>query len=337
MTAGKQAISEKIPWLWRLSCLHWATRLLNVWRESVLASLQLPITVPPELVLPDYSIYRYTDQIYKVIRHKSTAPRYLTNEQRSKKGYDHKLDPSISRARKTILEYALCNSWDYFCTFTLSPEKNDRFDLDAWHKSFIQWLKDERKKGYDIRYVIVPERHENGAWHAHGLFKGNIDLVSFADLHRAGEFLPEYLYKNGYYNWPAYQKKFGFCSFALIRNTVAVSFYMIKYIRKDLGKHGIDVGKHLLWHSNPLARSVKHGDVYGFCDYLDGFLTNDYDFCATGMTKLRDNLDWTFALEYMMLEPLELSEQAVTPEEIEVDQYMESVQMAMDEIYGVEL
>ena len=300
--------------------------------------LQAPIVAPPELVLPDYSIRRYTDQIFKVIRNKSTAPRYLTTEQRSKKGYDHKLDPAISRARKTVLELALCNPWDYFCTFTLSPEKNDRFDLDAWHLRFTQWLRDQRKKGYDIRFVLVPERHKDGSWHAHGLFKGNVELVSFADLHRAGQPLPEKLVKNGYLNWPSYQVKFGFCSFARIRDPVAVSFYIVKYISKEIGQHGVNVGKHLYWPSKPLARSVKHGEIYGACTYLDGFLTNHYDFCSTGMTSIKDNLDWTFAFEYMLLDPLDLSDQAVSAAEVsEADLYMEAVQIAMDEIYGVEL
>lgn len=298
--------------------------------------LQTPIVAPPELVLPDYSIYRYTDQIYKVIWNKSTAPRYLTIEQRAKKGYDHKLDPSISRARKTVLELALCNSWDYFCTFTLSPEKNDRFDLDSWHQRFTQWLRDQRKKGYDIRFVLVPEKHQDGSWHAHGLFKGNVDLVSFADLRRAGQRLPDKIVKNGYFNWPAYQEKFGFCSFGLIRDPVAVSFYIVKYISKEIGQHGINVGKHLYWPSKPLAHSVKHTELYGSCSYLDGFLTNHYDFCSIGMTRVEDNLDWTFALEYSLLEPLDFSDQAVAAAEVnEADLYMDAVQMAMDEIYGV--
>lgn len=291
---------------------------------------QNPIVAPPELVLPDYSIRRYTDQIYKVIRNKSTAPRYLTADQRSKKGYDHKLDAAISRARKTLLELALCNPWDYFCTFTLSPDKNDRFDLDAWHKGFLQWLRDERKKGYDIRFVLVPEQHKKGSWHAHGLFKGNMDLISFADLRRSGHRVPDKLVDGGYLNWPAYQEKFGFCSFGRIRDAVAASFYIVKYLNKDIGDGGINVGKHLYWASKPLARSVKHGEIYGGCSYLDGFLTNHYDFCSTGMTRVSDDLDWAFAFEYMLLESLDLSDQEDAAAETEADTYMDAVQMVLD-------
>lgn len=292
---------------------------------------QKPFVAPPELALPDYTIHRYPlHDIYKVVRFRSTAPRYVSNVERARKGNECKLDPAISRARKKVLELALCNPWDYFCTFTLSPAKNDRFNLDMWHKSFIQWLVDQRKKGYDIRYVLVPERHKDGAWHAHGLFKGDVPLVSFADLRRAGHKLPDKLIDGGYLNWPAYQKKFGFCSFGRIKDPVKVSFYTVKYVNKEIGKHVSNVGKHLYWASKPLERSVKHGEIYGNCSYLDGFLTNKYDFCDTGMTRLEDNLDWTFALEYMMLESLDLSDQTVSEVETEADTYMEAVQTVLD-------
>lgn len=289
-----------------------------------------PIEAPPELLLPDYVVHRYTDTMYKVIRNRSTAPRYVSAEARSKKGNENKLDPSVSRARKTVLEYALCNPWDYFCTFTLSPEKNDRFDLDKWHSSFLQWLRDQRKKGVDLSFVLVPERHKDGSWHAHGLFRGNMELVSFADLRAQGVRLPDKLVYGGFYNWPAYQQKFGFCSFGRIRNRIATGFYIVKYINKEIGKQGIKVGKHLHWQSKPLARSVKHGEIYGHCAYLDGFLTNHYDFCSTGMTHVDDNLDWTFALEYMLLEPLDISDQTDDPAELEADAYMEAVQLVLD-------
>ena len=292
---------------------------------------QKPIVAPPELVLPDYTIHAYPlHNMYKVVHFRSTAPRFVSTADRAKKGNDHKLDPAISRAKKVVLELALCNPWDYFCTFTLSSGKHDRFDLDEWHRGFTQWLRDERKKGYDIRFVLVPERHKDGAWHAHGLFKGNVDLVSFADLRRAGHRVPDKLVNGGYLNWTAYQKKFGFCSFGRIRDPVACGFYTTKYLNKEIGQHVSNVGKHLYWASRPLERSVKHGDIYGHCSYLDGFLTNRYDFCDTGMTHVKDNLDWTFAMEYMLLEPLEFSDPVDHAPENEVDTYMDAVQMVLD-------
>ena len=287
---------------------------------------QNPIVAPPELVRPDYSIYDYRNGMYKVIRFRSTVPRYISVEARSKKGNDSKLAPAISRARKVVLELALCNPWDYFCTFTISKDKYDRDNLIKWRDSFTQWLRDQRKKGLDVAYVLVPEKHKDGSWHAHGLFRGNMELVSFADLWAQGVRLPSYLVNGGYLNWPDYQKKFGFCSFGHIRNRVATAFYATKYLTKDLSTHVSDVGLHLYYCSRGLERSEKHGDIYGGCAYLDGFLTNKYDFCDTGMTHVNDKLGWDFALEYMAIEPLETEDEYIQ----EVDQYMEAVQMTLD-------
>ena len=188
---------------------------------------------PPELVRPSYNIYRYTDQIYKVVHFKSTMPGYRAFG--DVQHHDEKMDSSISRAKRVILELALCNDWQYFCTFTISSSKYDRHDLKTWNKKFKQWLRDQRKKsGRPFCFVLVPEQHVDGSWHMHGLFDDSPTLVSFRELYDSGEDIPWKLVKGGYFNWPDYQKKFGFCSFGEIRDRVAVAFYITKYISKSL-------------------------------------------------------------------------------------------------------
>lgn len=294
-----------------------------------------PIVASPELVGPDYSIYDYRNGIFKIIRFRSTAPRLLPVGGNKKKGNDHKLDAAISRARRVVMELALCNRWDWFCTFTISKDKFDRSNLIKWRDSFTQWLRDQRKKGLDIAYVLVPEKHKDGSWHAHGLFRGNVPLVSFADLRSSGHCVPDKLVNGDYFNWLAYQEKFGFCSFGRIRYPVATGFYVTKYLTKDLSDHVSQVGLHLYYCSKGLERSVKHGDVYGYCAYLDDFLVNDYEFVSTGMTHVKDGLGWDFALEYMEVEPL-VDFQAVqdAKDPWGVDDYMEVVQLALDGFPG---
>lgn len=287
------------------------------------------IIAPPDFVRPDYSIYDYRNGIYKVVRFKSTAPRLCPPSERKKKGNDHKLDAAISRARRVVLELALCNPWDWFCTFTISQDKFDRDNLIKWRDSFTQWLRDQRKKGVDVAYVLVPERHKNGSWHAHGLFRGNIPLVSFSALRASGIKVPDKLVDGGYFNWLDYQKKFGFCSFGAIRDPVATGFYTTKYLTKDMSDHVSQVGLHLYYCSKGLERSLKHGDIYGHCGYLDTFLSNEYEFCDTGMTHVKDGLGWDFALEYMDIQPLfDASDDQQTG--VYVDDYMEATQIALD-------
>lgn len=289
---------------------------------------------PAELVRPDYNVYRYTEQIYKVVRFHSTAPLGIKSDREKHQSYDKKLDASLSRTRRIVLELALCNTWKYFGTFTISPEKFDRHDFKGWYAKFYEWMKYHRKKyGMRMDFVFVPERHEDGCWHMHGLLDDiSPFLVSFADERAAGLNVPDKLVQGGYYDWPDYREKFGYCSFGLIKDTVAVSYYITKYVTKDLGTESEELGKHLYRCSKGLNRAEFHGDVYGHCAYLDQFLVNHYDFCDTGMTKLKDGCDWTFGFQYMDhsvgLDSFDYL--AETDESREVDSYWEATQLLLD-------
>ena len=76
-----------------------------------------------------HSVYRYTDQIYKIIQWNSVIQHFGPGPADQQKHYDKKLDSSISRTKRVILEKALCNPWEWFCTFTISESKYNRKDL----------------------------------------------------------------------------------------------------------------------------------------------------------------------------------------------------------------
>lgn len=286
---------------------------------------------PAELVRADYNIYRYTEQIYKIVRFRSTAPLGIKTNKEKHQTYDKKLDASLSRSRRVVLELALCNDWAYFCTFTIG---GSRYDLKTWDTQFKQYIRDLRKKyGLKIDYVLVPEKHKDGAWHMHGLFSDITPLlIRFSTLLKNGFDVPVSLAEKDYLDWWDYSQKFGYCSFGPIRNKVAVAFYVTKYITKDMQSDAIDVGLHLYYCTQGLNRAEFHGDVYGNCSYLDKFLQNHYDFCDTGMTRLKDNCDWAFGFDYMdhsdVMESFEYSEDI--QEAMEVDSYWEATQMALE-------
>lgn len=289
-----------------------------------------PITNPPELVRADYSIYKYTDKIYKIIRFKSTViPLRLADRSKFEK-HDDKLPAALSRARRVVLELGLCNPWEYFCTFTISKDKHDRFNLVKWRDTFTQWLRDQRKKGYDIQYLLVPERHKDGAWHMHGFFSGITPLlVTFAEERKQGMKVPDKLVDKGYLDWPGYREKFGFCSFGVLQDPVAAAFYIIKYMTKEMQVKSMAVGLHLYYCTQGLNRSEKHGEIFGVCSYLDQFLQNDYEFCKTGMTHTKHALGWEFAMEYMDFEPLYDNGQNDNLSVV-ADDFYEMVQLSMD-------
>lgn len=281
----------------------------------------------------DHSVYRYTDQIYKIVQFYTPRTLHLVGSKKEKKHYEDKLEASLSRSRRVILEKALCNPWDYFCTFTISGDKADRTDLHSWWKRFSQWLRDERKKGFSISFLIVPEMHADGSWHAHGLLAGvpEDQLISFRQMDCAGyrspdgRRLPLKLRKSRYYNWPAYQSRFGFCSLGKIKDPIACGFYITKYITKDRSSMVQDVGLHTYYLSRGLQSATKHLDFFDRDPFVDSLLVYKGQFCATGFTHVRDHLDWTFLLEYD-LSPLEQlrfveSELDPTPAELEAAEF----------------
>lgn len=292
---------------------------------------------PLEVVRPDYSIWHYTDAIYKVVNFKSTLPRICPPVRTEATKYENKLVQSLSRARRTVLELALCNDWAYFCTFTLDKTKYKRDDLPKFQKDLSQFIRDYRKKAkkygqdLDIHYLIVPEEHEKyDAWHMHGLLSDITPFtIPFYCERQQGKIVPDKLVEGGYFNWPDYQKKFGFCSLGRIRNRVATSFYITKYITKQIDDCKLPPNAHAYYSSQGLNRAVLHGDIYGHCSALDQYLQYDYEFCRTGMTHVKDGLGWDFAFEYIdhgYIEPLELCSAEV---EAEVDRYVSYTQSAI--------
>lgn len=289
-----------------------------------------------------HTVYRFTDQIYKVIQFYSDVPRRGPGPGEVQH-HDKKLDSSLSRTKRMILEKALCNSWEWFCTFTIAKSKHDRKDLVGWRDGFTQWMRDQRKKGFPIQYLLVPEQHKDGSWHAHGLFAGlpASELIFFHEMDRQGyrsqegRRLPRKLRDSEYMNWPAYQDKFGHCSFGCINNPVAAGFYITKYITKDNDRMVQEVGLHSYYCSKGLNVAEKHLDFWGRDPEIDRLLVNKYDFCATGMTHVKDGYDWSFCSEFIDFKHLEVldfsyGQESEDPALREAMSYYDFEQMSFD-------
>lgn len=205
-------------------------------------------------------VYRYGSQVRVIYFKRQTAlpgwgnagkKEHMFGE--NQEGNDGRYEENIIRARSKILELAMCNPWDNFVTLTLDPQKYDRYKLHDWQRDLSQWIRDQRKRGKgDLRYLLIPEMHQDGAWHMHGLMAG----IPAGDLERNG---------NGYLDWPRYRRKFGFISLDAIKNAVAVSKYITKYVRKDTDATAtaLESGRHLYYHSRGLLgrELILEGEV----------------------------------------------------------------------------
>lgn len=177
---------------------------------------------------------------------------------------------SLKRAKDKVFEIVSCNDWAYMVTFTLDKEKIDRYNAAEVQKRFCKWL-DNNVQRRGLYAIIIPELHEDGAIHFHGLVNNALEM-RFSDTYKVkGKKKPvklSTLRKNGkkpqdsdvkkVYNVVNYNLGFstaikltgdGFDeAFEELNESISrVASYMTKYCTKDMqkifGSYYIAVGK----------------------------------------------------------------------------------------------
>lgn len=171
------------------------------------------------------------------------------------------------RAASQLRDYALCNEWKYFVTFTLDAARVDRYDVGAMTRRLNRWL-DNRVRRDSLRYIIVPELHQDGALHYHGLINDALPVVDSGTISRPGDKRPhkprskrqraEWLEAGGHvvYNLPDWGYGYS-TAIELYGERLAAIRYVCKYITKAHGK----VAGRWYYHSRNLAAPEV---IYGY-------------------------------------------------------------------------
>lgn len=142
---------------------------------------------------------------------------------------------------------ALSNEFSHFVTLTLDKEKVDRYDPKAIMQR-VNRILDNLVRRQGLRYVLVPELHQDGAYHFHGFIGGTgIQLADSGTIRLPWEKQPkrprdaaqraEWLARGGQvvYNWP--QWPLGFSTALLLHGEYpAAVAYVCKYIGKQQGQ-----------------------------------------------------------------------------------------------------
>lgn len=156
---------------------------------------------------------------------------------------------SQRRARSALRDKALCTPMRYFVTLTLSPQLvADRHDIGALVKLLRVWL-DNRVRRKGLAYVLVPERHKDGALHLHGLITGGVDLRDSGTIKPAAGGKPRrprsqrqreaWLADGGQIVYNVVDWPYGFSTALELRGDYdAAVGYVCKYIGKDSEKIG---------------------------------------------------------------------------------------------------
>lgn len=175
---------------------------------------------------------------------------------------------SYRRTRKMIFDLCMSNLWEYFVTFTFAEDKVDRYDYEECSKKMANWINNVKKKfAPDIKYVVVPEQHKDGAWHFHGVF-ANLGNMTFLDSGRKD--------KKGKVIYNLYEYKFGFTTATYITDNMATCLYIQKYITKDLC--GNLYNKKRYWCSRNLDKPKIEKRMYrnGLEEFENSLVTEDY-------------------------------------------------------------
>ena len=238
-----------------------------------------------------WNLYAYGDEVkivyFKqgIIHHKPRrAQAFRAPKDTSANADNARFAQSISRSKARVFEIAMCNEFTYFCTFTQDQKKRNRFDITEFRKDFAMFVRNlnrTRSEEQKIRYLLVPEKHQNGAWHMHGLLMGLTD--SDLRLFTLSEKLPQSIRKQlksgeKVYNWDKYQGKFGYFTCTEIKEQSACARYITKYICKDLSKGVRECGAHLYFASQGLkGREVVVKHSFDECPVSDEWdFENDY-------------------------------------------------------------
>ena len=131
---------------------------------------------------------------------------------------------SVSRLRARIQELAFCNPWNCFVTFTLDPEKRDRYDIDEF-EALTRHLKYVRQtRCPELRFMLILESHRDGAYHGHAFMYLPADFI-------ASEFCVN---SNGFLEWTDISSRFGYMCIKPFDGSPAAVFYVMKYVTKDI-------------------------------------------------------------------------------------------------------
>ena len=137
------------------------------------------------------------------------------------------LDRAKRRAKAALTDLALCNDFSYFVTLTLDRRKVDRYDVKEITRKLNHWL-DNHVRRNGLKYVLVAEKHKDGAVHFHGFFNDALPVVDSGHVDKKGHTV---------YNLPAWDLGFT-TAIALYGDKRAAVGYCAKYITKAQEKIG---------------------------------------------------------------------------------------------------
>lgn len=200
----------------------------------------------------------------KLERKKSTEGETVDSEVIYNAEADFKVS-NLNRAKDNIYKLALANKFDYFANITFN-DSVDRYDYTKIVAKMSKFLNNYKsRKNPNLQYLIVPEKHKDGAYHFHGLFSGiePSELEHAVNNKLGSKYYGLKMYvdyktkERPIYNWKSYTC--GFSQLTEIMDNEKACAYITKYITKELVES--TKGKKRYWYSKGLKKP-QINDIY---------------------------------------------------------------------------
>lgn len=168
---------------------------------------------------------------------------------------------AIRRARCSVIDYAMCNDFEYFGTITFGDDKVNVLDCEGVKDRLLQYFNDyQSKRSSDFKYLICPEfGGKTGRLHFHFLCSGLHKDDLFINEHHHLDVLP-------------WRERFGHIQITRIKgkrlDKVRTAKYCSKYITKDC----MPIFKHRYYCSNGLKKPEKSVLETAYARTLDEWL-----------------------------------------------------------------
>lgn len=165
------------------------------------------------------------------------------------KASEEDIERSLHRSARKVRDYALCNKFELFVTFTFDPQRfkseEHRFDLSICKSKQSNWLKNEQKRKGKFDYLIVAETTKAGAWHFHALIKDYKGRIRKVIKNKKEKF-----------NLPSFQA--GYTDVKYLKydelSQEKIANYITKYMTKDMPRI---FGNHRYWISSGLNKPIE--------------------------------------------------------------------------------
>ena len=219
-----------------------------------------------------FFLYNYNNNNFRIVKIKSCRNSGFEEIKKKNSFIDVNSEEikrqSLSRTKRNIRELALCNDFEYFATFTVNSEKCDRYVLNVVQDKLKKVLHKIKRNNKNFAFLIITEKHKDGAFHFHGLIKGISDL---------------YINDNGYLSSKIFDNELGFNSFSKIKDYTKCCNYITKYITKDCIKNSHN---QIYISSRGLKKATR--EEFTNIDFTPTF-TNDFveikDFTVDSLSK----------------------------------------------------